>query len=219
MFRRIFQTTQTVHGTGVEEAGPELTSNSNLPAKHVMSRQVATRPKPATLGLFEAFEEIYKTSHTFTPANAYSILKVSEMLKSSHLTGMSMESKRAALMMALEAAGIDVKDVIQDAMLRHRALNDYEEGQLKLLREFETVKGEENRQIQAELDAITAQYLARIQANIDEVAEQQDAFRAWQKTKAQEAAAITDATSFCHVPDATLDHLSTALERNGSLRR
>jgi len=130
-----------------------------------------------------------------------------------------MESKRAALMMALEAAGIDVKDIIQDAMLRHRALNDYEETQLKLLREFETAKSEENRRIQAELDTLTAQYVARIQVNIDEVAEQQDAFRSWQKIKAQEAAAITDATSFCHVPDATLDNLSAALERNGSLRR
>ena len=51
------------------------------------------------------------------------------MLSSEHLRGLSSASKHSALLMALEAAGIAVKDILQDAVQRQRLLNDYEESQ------------------------------------------------------------------------------------------
>jgi hypothetical protein len=165
------------------------------------------------MGVYESFDDIYRGTPAISPSR-YNILTVASMLKSQHLTGMSGETKRGAIMMALEAAGAEVKDILQDAMLRQRALNDYEESQQKKLREFEAAKTESNRQIQAELDALTAEFMGRIQSNIDEMAKQQDAFRAWQKTKQQEAASIGEALTYCSAQESAIDNLSVVLERS-----
>ena len=55
--------------------------------------------------------------------------------------------------------------------------------------------------------------MARIQANVDEMAQQQDAFRTWQKTKQQESAKIAEAVTYCNSADSSLDNLPVALER------
>lgn len=220
MFGKLFQTSQNGNGLAEYEADPDINGNGNNDrGKRRLAAVPAPRPATtAALGQFDSFGEIYETASTAAPESNYSILKVAEMLKSPHLAGMAMESKRAALMMALEAAGVAVKDMLQDAMVRQRALNDYEEGQQRLLREFEAAKAEENRQIQAELDRVTTQYMSRIQANVDAVAQQQDVFRNWQRTKQQEAAVITEATAYCNVPESAIDSLAVVLERSGTRR-
>ncbi|HTP86022.1 MAG TPA: hypothetical protein VMJ34_03710 [Bryobacteraceae bacterium] len=149
------------------------------------------------LGSLRSFEEIYKSAPAQPPRMLYGILKISEMLNSSHLTGMSHESKRCSVMMAVEAAGVQVEDLLQDAMLRQRALNEYEQGEEFRIKDFEASIDRENNQLQAELERLTAQYMARIQANIDEVAAAQDRFRAWQKRKAQELQHISAAAAIC----------------------
>lgn len=123
--------------------------------------------------------------------------------------------------MALEAAGVEVEDVLQDAVARQRALNDYEEAQQSWLNGFETAKLEENRRIQAELDRLTGQYMGRIQSNLDEMARAQDDLGNWQKQKQQEAQRITEAATFC-VPQgsAAVSHgsLATILDRTSVVR-
>ena len=116
-------------------------------------------------------------------------------------------------MMALEAAGAEPKDILQDAMVRQRALSDYEDSQQKKLRDFESFKGEQNRIIQEELDQLNAEYLARIQTNVNEVAKQQDALRAWQKGKQQELATIAEACGYLAPPEAAGNNLIAALDR------
>jgi hypothetical protein len=39
--------------------------------------------------------------------------------------------------------------------------------------------------------------MARLQANLDAIAQHQDEFRAWQKGKDQESQRMTDAAAFC----------------------
>ena len=146
---------------------------------------------------FDSFEEIYRTAPANPPRTAYSILKVAEMFNSPHLAGMSAEFRRGSVMMAIEAAGVDVKDILQDAMLRQRALDDYEEAQQKKLQDFESAKAEANRKLQEELDRITAEYVGLIQSNVDEVARHQDAFRAWQKKKQLEINSLAAASAQC----------------------
>lgn len=220
MFRRLFQSSQHGNGSAFDDEGDsninEVTDYSRrvpaaLPAPSVL-------PKGAAPGAYVSFETIYRAVPSLGPQGSYNIMKVAAMLKSSHMAGMSMDTKRAALMMALEAANAEIKDILQDAMLRQRALDDYEEKQLKGLREFEAAKQEENQEIQAELDAVTAQYMARIQANVDQTAQQQDAFRNWQKLKQQEAAVIADATAYCTANEGGLDKLTVALERTNGRR-
>ena len=48
----------------------------------------------------------------------YSINKVVEMLHSEHIRGLSKEMKRAAVLMALDSAGIAISEVLGDAQAR-----------------------------------------------------------------------------------------------------
>lgn len=168
-----------------------------------------------------SFDDIYRDAHMKPPKMTYGILKIAEMVNSTHLTGMPPEAKRCSLMMALDAAGIEVEDLLQDAMLRQRALNDYEEGEQKRLDEFQAGKVKENSRIQAELDRLTAQYMSRIQTSLDEVAREEDNFRAWQKRKQQESQRIAEAAASCvpHGPSTTTGSLTMVLERATTQRR
>ena len=169
----------------------------------------------ADTGNYLGFEQIYGSSPVKPPRLAYGILKVADMVNSPHLAGLSPEAKRCSLLMALEAAAAEIEDLLQDAVVRQRALNDYEEGQGRRLQEYEAAKLEENSRIQAELDRLTSQYLARIQANLDDVAREQDKFRNWQREKHLESQRITEAAAFC-VPQGSAASgatLSAILER------
>lgn len=146
---------------------------------------------------YSPFEQVYQSAATKPPRIPYNILKVADMVNSPHLSAMSSDAKRASLLMALEAAGAAVEDVLQDAVIRQRALADYEENQRERLKKFEQQKSEENAKIQAELERLTNLHMARIQSNLDEIAKEQDSFRSWQKAKNQETQRITEAAAYC----------------------
>jgi len=149
------------------------------------------------------------------------ILKVVEMVNSEHLAGLSLEAKRCAIMMALEAVGAGVEELLQDAVVRQRALNDQDKEQQDELRRFEEKKAEEGRKLQSELESLTSEYMARVHANADDVAREQDRFRACQRKRQQEAQQIAEAAAFC-VPDPMGQHggnLAAVLERAAGARR
>jgi hypothetical protein len=187
------------------------------PSKTIAPAPSAQREPARYLG----FDQIYGNAPVKPPKVAYGILKVAEMVNSSHLAGMSPEARRCSLLMALEAAGAEIEDLLQDAVVRQKALNDYEHSQQQRLKEFEAAKLEENARIQAELERLTTEYLSRIQANLDEVAREQDTLHAWQREKHQESQRITEAATFC-VPQGSAANASTltaVLERATLLRR
>jgi hypothetical protein len=151
----------------------------------------------------------------------FGIGKVVEMVNSQHLAGLSPDARRCAVMMTLEAVGIGMEEVLQDAVLRQRTLNDEENRRQETLGRFEDVKTGENAKLQAELSSITNDFMTRMQANLDEVAREQDQFRAWQRKKQQEAQQIAEAAAVC-VPEGSGAHgggLTAVLERACAARR
>lgn len=167
------------------------------------------------------FEQIYRGASVKPPELPYGILRVVAMMNSPHLSSLSGDGRRSALMMALEAVGAEVEDLLQDAVVRQRALKEYEEQQQERLRKFEAGKLEENRKLQSELDRLTSDFMARMQANLDEVARRQDDFRAWQRKKNQQAQQILDAAALC-VPEGigpTGGSMAAVLERACAARR
>jgi hypothetical protein len=143
------------------------------------------------------FEDIYRSAGIKNPRLGYSIAKVSEMLHSEHIRNLPTEMKRASLLMALEAAGVQIDEVLQDATLRQRAINSYEAIQRKHLEEYEARKAQDNCAIQAEMERVTAECGARISNNLDGVAREKDACRKWQARKQHEAQRIADAVAVC----------------------
>lgn len=154
-------------------------------------RKPSTPPSPPT------FEQIYQTAAVKPPKLTYGIQKVAEMGNSSHLAGMSPVFKRKALLMALEASGTDVGEVLNDVVTRQRALKEYEESYLERVNQFEAAQKEQNRLQKAELDRITSQFQSRIDASLDEVERWHEGFREWQKSKQQELQRLTDAAALC----------------------
>jgi hypothetical protein len=194
------------------EASPvETSNNGRLPEPRSEPRSAPEH----RIGGYASFEEVYRSAPVKSSKIAYTILKIAEMTASTHLAGMSPEAKRSSVLMALEAAAMDVDALLQDAMVRQRALNDYEEALQRRLKDFEAGKIEENRQVQTELDRLTAEHIGRIQANLDELARQQDQFRAWQKDKQHEARRISDAAAICVPQNAPSkgDSVALVLER------
>ena len=190
MFRKLFDIASTKNGVSNGVSSDVQHLPVPLPApSHPSSQSLPPR--------FDSFEEIYRSAPANLPRVAYTIMKVADMLNSPHLAGMSVETRRGSVMMALEAAGVDVKDMLQDAMLRNRALEDYEEAQQKKLQDFESAKNEANGKLQAELERVSGEYMRQIQSNVDEVARRQDAFRSWQKNKELELQNIAGASACC----------------------
>jgi hypothetical protein len=181
----------------VQPATPAPRPAESEPVRASSNLTLNNSARAQSIGPLRTFEEIYKASPGQPPRMAYGILKVSEMLNSGHLAGMSHESKRCSVMMAIEAAGIQVEDLLQDAMLRQRALSDYEQSEELRLKDFESAIDRENNLLQAELERLTSQYMSRIQVNVDEVAAAQDRFRSWQKRKQQELQHISAAAAIC----------------------
>jgi hypothetical protein len=116
---------------------------ADLEPKPVASSQV-----PADVGDFAA---VYDEAGIALPPHGYGVDKVAEMLASKRLVSLGREVKASAVLAALEAAGVPIKDVIQDAVLRDKALDA-----------FEAAKGRELQELHARSEA-------RIQAIKEEI--------------------------------------------------
>ena len=143
-----------------------------------------------------SFEEIYRAADINAPAHGYTIAKISEMLQSEHIRNLPSEVKRSSILLALEAAGVKLKEVIEDAVRRDRALDTYERVLQKSVEELEAAKKEENQQIEAELERIMAEHRTRLQANNDALAKEKERFFGWRMHKQQEEKKIADAVSY-----------------------
>ena len=170
-------------------------SAESAPASRLSSANAANFV--ASEGDLLPFDEIYRVAGIKGPRLGYSISKVIEMLHSEHIRNLPTETRRASLLMALEAAGVQVDEVLQDATMRQRAINSYEAIQRKHVEEYEARKAQENCAVQAEMERVTAQYLARINGSLDEVAHAKDTFRKWQAKKQNEAQRIAEALALC----------------------
>lgn len=143
-----------------------------------------------------SFNEIYSAAEIAAPAHGYSIMKVSEMLQSQHIRELPSEVKRSSVLVALEAAGVHIKEIVEDAVRRDKALDAFERVQQKHIEEFETAKTEENKKLQAELDRLTTEYKAKMQANSDAVNQRKEGFFSWRVEKQKEEQKIADAVSY-----------------------
>lgn len=142
-----------------------------------------------------SFDEIYNAAEIHPPQHGYTIYKISDMLQSEHIRNLPAEVKRSSILLALDAAGVKLQDIIEDAVRRDRALDTFERVQQKSVEDLATRKTEENRKIQEDLDRMVADHRARIQANNDAIAKERERFYSWRLQKQQEEQKIADTVS------------------------
>jgi hypothetical protein len=143
-----------------------------------------------------SFAEIYHAAEIQPPLHGFTVEKVAEMLGSEHIRSLPRDVKRSSVLVALDAVGVPIQDVIQDAMRRDQALDTFERVQEQSLKQLEAQLDKENQQNQAEMDRVLADCRARIQANNDKLAKEKERFFAWRLKKQEEEQKIADAVSY-----------------------
>jgi len=84
----------------------------------------------------EDFGAVYQEAGIELPAHGYGVDKVGEMLESKRLAPLGKEVKATAVLAALEAAQVGVRDVIQDAVRRDGALDAFESAKEREVQEL-----------------------------------------------------------------------------------
>lgn len=126
-------------------------------------------PRPVTRSEVPAdvadFGAVYQEAGIELPLHGYGVDKVGEMLESKRLGTLSREVKAQAVMAALEAAQVSLRDVIQDAVRRDKALDAFEVAKQS---ELGGLKGQSEQRIQAIKDEIDV-FLRQKNAEIEEL--------------------------------------------------
>jgi len=163
-----------------------------------ISPEIADAPPPrqvkqsAVSAAVEDFAAVYQEAGIEPPAHGYGIDKVAEMLESKRLAPLGREVKATAVMAALEAAGAPIREAIQDAVLRDKALDAFETAKQRELTEGRA-KGEARiQELTAEMDSL----LKKINAEIERLKQEADAaakaFAALQVRKRREEERLRD---------------------------
>ncbi|GEM_PF-548993 len=204
----------TVEGSSTENASDAERPNENSAAQAVAAI-AASIQSPAVQQRVEqnmeaatpvagakplSFQEIYAAAEIVPPGHGYTVLKVADMLENPHIKELPAEVKRSSVLVALDAASVKVQEIVEDAVRRDKALDAFERIQQKQIEELEASKLDENRKLQAELDKLTVEYKARIQANNDSVAQRKESFYGWRLDKQKLEQRIAD-TVFHFVTD------------------
>jgi hypothetical protein len=140
-----------------------------------------------------SFGDIYAAAQIEPPSHGYSILKVADMLQSEHIAALPIDVKRKSVLVALDAAGVAVNDVIQDAVKRDRALDTFERTQQKALETLETRVRAEKERLQREIDALIVERQTKLQQADEELVRETAAVTAWRERKQAEERRIADA--------------------------
>lgn len=181
------------------DANPRGAAPTKSAAQSVadIAATVADEPKFTTpVSDPTSFEDIYKAAEIPPVQQGYSILKIAQMLESEHIRNLPSDVKKSSVLVALDAAGVSINDVIQDAVRRDRALDTYERVQQRAAAELESRKSKENAEIQAQIDKFVTEQRAKIQSNNDEIAREKERFTGWRLKKQQEEKKIADAVGY-----------------------
>ncbi len=132
------------------------------------------------------FAAVYGEAGIEPPAHGYGIDKVGEMLENKRFAALSREAKATAIMVALEAAGAPIRDVVQDAVQRDRALDGFEADKERELSEIRTKNDGRIKDLNAQLEELIQKINAEVQG-LKQASEQAvQAFTALRARKRQE---------------------------------
>src|SRR5271155_3750428 len=188
-----------------EKSRPALPPVTAVTVSESANRPAANRPVTTEKYMFntqtEALnlspsDDVYRAADIAVPTHGFTILKVADMLQSAHIRHMAPEVKRSSIMVALEASSVRLQDIIEDAVRRSRALDNYERLQQKAMDELESRITQENERIQAEIDKLVQERQAHIASNNDELSKQRARYYNWQLKKKQDEQKIKDAIGY-----------------------
>jgi len=110
------------------------------------------------------FGQVYQEAGIELPLHGYGVDKVGEMLENKRLATLAREVKATAVLAALEAAGVELKDVIQDGVRRDKALDAFFDGKTRETQELRGKSEQRIEEIQQQIAAFLKEKNAEIEA-------------------------------------------------------
>jgi hypothetical protein len=111
----------------------------------------------------EDFLAVYQEAGIDLPPHGYGVDKVGEMLESKRLAPLGKEVKATAVLAALEAAQVGVRDVIQDAVRRDGALDAFEAAKEREVQELRERSDARVKTIKEEIERFLREKNAEIE--------------------------------------------------------
>ena len=158
-----------VDESGGAAEGADTSSARSPEPRDIPAEEIASPPPPPSGARSEVamqvedFGAVYDEAGLAIPDHGYGVDKVAEMLQGKRLSQLSREVRATAVLAALEAAQVDVKDVITDAVRRDRALDGFEAAKERELRELRETNESRVRALRQEMEAL----LTKINAEIE----------------------------------------------------
>jgi F0F1-type ATP synthase membrane subunit b/b' len=140
----------------------------------------------------EGFDPVYDEAGIAAPAHGYGVAKAAEMLENKRLASLGREVKATAVLAALEAAGVSIKDVVTDAVRRDGALDAFEAAKERELTELKAASEERIASIRAEIEAFLKDKNAEIEGLKKAVEDASAAFAQLQIRKRREEDRLHD---------------------------
>ena len=146
------------------------------------------------------FSEVYREARIDPPAHGYGIDKVESMLNHPRLVAIRPEQRAAAVLAALEAAGVEFTDILRDAAVRDQAIERFAlakeaEMQAERLRAEEAVI-----RARQELDSFVTEKRAEMERLRREIKEAEERFAELQERRRVEERRIIEVAD--HLTDA-----------------
>ena len=169
-------------GGEIDPAAVPLESGAKFSALDIPPVDEARLAKAA--GGDASFDKVFAAAQILPPAHGFTIEKVGEMLRHPKLAGMAKEARAAAILVALDAAGVKIESVITEAARKDNALDVFERVQHEHAVQLVSQKNDENAKLRAQI-AANDQAAAKIAAELE----------TWKKKKAAKEADLYDIVS------------------------
>ena len=138
------------------------------------------------------FAAVYKEAGITLPPHGYGVDRIAEMLQGKRLSTLSREVRATAVLAALEAARVDVQDVIEDGIRRDKALDAFEAAKERELVERKASTETRVVSLRKDLDELLHKINSEIEKLKQESQEAEEAFAQLQIRKRQEEARLHD---------------------------
>jgi hypothetical protein len=184
----------------VTDVPPSETAPAELPAEEFAEPPPEPAASPAepvshVSANVESFAAVYEEAGIGLAPHGYGIEKVAEMLGSKHIASMAREVKAASVLAALEAAGVPLKDILQDAVKRDRALDAFEMAKGREVEELRKQGESRIAAIESEIQSFLKEKNAELEGLKVASEEAKQAFRKLQARKRQEEERLFDVVS------------------------
>lgn len=151
------------------EAGAESSPTpTGAPEREIPAEAFQQEPEPVrrseVAASVEDFGAVYEEAGIELPLHGYGVDKVAEMLENKRLASLAREVKATAVLAALEAAQVPIREVIQDAVLRDKALDAFEAAKEREVSELRAQSETRVAAIQSEMEAYLREKNAEIEA-------------------------------------------------------